>query len=227
MKKPLLIVAGAVAVLALGGYVAISSRSEAASKHRGAAARAQKQEAKKTRAIELQGLAYPRSDGALPRSIEVSFDAAKDHSKMVLQLTDLSVTSAGAFRAQTVCLRLTSDFEGKVRTPEKPESSINGSLTAHTDHDGLLAYSTPPGIFTADKTPVQLREHSSKKSGYASVKAGGGFDESVRFKIPTEGLLKVAAATNVSLKVGALEVTLTPVQITDLRKFAARLNPHP
>ena len=187
------------------------------------ASKAQKAQAKQAKDHELLALAYPKSTGTQPRTIETTYDGAADRTLMTLRLTDVRLAGSGAVNASNAILNLSSSHKGQVRAQDDPEGSIDGSLDIQTKAAGMLAYAGPPGTLTADGKPMPLKEASKKNTG---LKSSPG-EETVRFKVATKDLVAAANASAVSLTIGTVQVELTPAALADLREFAARLNPKP
>jgi hypothetical protein len=192
-----------------------------------AAAKAQKAAAKAKKDQGLLALAYPKSSGALPKTVQVRYDPTSDRTQMTLQFTGLRAASGGA---GALTLTLTSSHKGKVRASDNPEGSVDASAVATSTSPGALAFAGSPGVIVVDGQPTDLIEPASG-GAYLSAPAQGGTEETVRCRIPTPAVVAAAnAATGgggVVLRFGGKEFALSPAQIADLREFAARLDPTP
>jgi hypothetical protein len=184
--------------------------------------RTDKAQAKRAEDAMLLALPYPTSTGARPATMEVTYDAASGRTSMTMRLDGLRATGRRAAGVGGATLHLTSSHKGRVRGPDDPEGSVDGSFEVRTSTPGVLAYSGPPGTATADGRAAPLRP---PKSGEAYSSAGR--EESVRFRWPTEDLVRAANSGAVSMTFGGIEVELSRAHLADLREFAARLNPRP
>lgn len=176
--------------------------------------------AKKERAA---GWIYPpTTGGASPESISVEFDAARDRTKMTLTLKPAATTPTGA-ALDGVTLRLVSEFLGQHRA--EPELSVTARLTVVSRDAGVLAPASPPGAFEADGKELPVMAPAGGKSGYTSAAKPDGSHESLSFRVPTRDLLKLAKASKVNGRFGAMSLTLSAAQARDLREFIARMKP--
>lgn len=171
--------------------------------------------------------AYPASVGALPGSITIVYDAAKDRTKMTFRTREVRLTPPSGTRVSNVELKFVSEFAGQTRRADAGELSVQCLITLVTSAAGTLAPSTPPGDLTADGSTFKLRAAFEGESGYKSRAKPDGVHEALAFKIFTKDLIKIVAATNASGHIGALGFTLSAAQLTDLREFAARMDPTP
>ena len=186
-------------------------------------AKAEKKEAKKERDKELLALEYPGSTGTQPRTIEIIYDAAGDRTTMTLRLEGLR--AAGSPQVSAATLHMTSSHKGRVRAPDNPEGSADGSLVVQTASPGVLAYSGTPGTVAFDGQSLPLREASGKER-YFSAKASGGREE-VRFRLPTEISIAAAKSSGFTLSIGTIRLEVSGAQLADFREFVARMNPKP
>ena len=142
----------------------------------------------------------------------------------MLRLTGLQVSGASQVREAT--LYLTSEHKGRERARDNPEGSVDGSLSVLAAAAGVLAYSGAPGEWLVDGEKMPLRE-ASGKDPYTSRAAAGGFEETVRFRAPTESVVAAANGGSAALVIGTVRIELTTQQHAELRELAARLNPRP
>lgn len=174
---------------------------------------------------EYVGLAYPVSSGTLPKSIHIKYDGGKDRTRMTLGLSGVQLDPGGS--ASDVQISLVSQFSGAVRTLNHAESSVDGTITLFTTLPGVLAAASPPGTFTVGSTVLETQDRKKGKSGYTSSKAGNGYTETLAFKVDVKDLIMLAKSSSAHGNFGQLGFSLKAEQITDLREFAARLNPQP
>lgn len=214
------------AILSLSWLIVAGLGAALVSCGKGEPTKAQKAEAKRVKDAALLALPYPASSGVLPRSIEISYDGATDRTSMKLRLSGMRVSGGGSANVGGVTLHLTSSHKGRVRPKDDPEGSVDGSLVAEVSSPGMLAYSGVPGNVTADGETTPLKA-STDKDGYVSAKATGGREEVVRFRFPTKDLVRATAATSVTMSFGTIQIDISGQQLSDLREFAARMNPKP
>ncbi|MEK6700985.1 MAG: hypothetical protein AABZ53_01900 [Planctomycetota bacterium] len=171
-------------------------------------------------------LAYPTPRPSLPASIVVVYDDAKDRTRMTLTLRDVRASASGHPSLSAVELTVLSEYQGHVREPGHGELSVRGTLSLISKAPGVLAPSSPPGIFTADAKSLKAKPVAPGKSGYQSKSKPDGSHESLAFHLSTKDLLTIAASRDVTAQLGAARVTLTPAHLELLREFAARMNPN-
>jgi hypothetical protein len=192
---------------------------------KGEPSKAERDAAKRAKDQALLALPYPPRSASAPASIRSAYDSANDRTTMTLSLPGLRADPPVPGVA-ALTLSLTSSFAGRERAPDKPEGSADASLSAVCQSPGALAFSGPPGTLTADGADLPLRE-ASGKNHYNSTPAPGGVEESVRFRVNTPDLVAAANAQQVALTIGRVRVPITGQALSDLREFAARMNPRP
>ncbi len=165
-------------------------------------------------------IVYPPAGASVPRSIVISFDAEKNRTRMVLKLSP--VLSAPGFVLSDATLTLVSEFDGIRRDPSKPELSIRCEIAATTPGAGALAPSDPPAELIADGTSIAARAVTRGETGYSTTKSC----ERLKFKFSTVDLARAASAGELRVVAGMASARLTVEQVSDLRQFAARLNPN-
>lgn len=175
--------------------------------------------AKQEKAAEL---AYPEAGAAMPASVKVEYDPAKDRTRMTLELKGLRPAAAGA-RVGGAVLTLTSEFKGRERAVG--EVSVKGELRVETNAAGVLAPASPPGAFVVDGARVTARAWEAGKSGYTAKQAGGLTHEELEFRVRTRDLVKLAGGRSVTGEFGAVKVELTAGQVAELKEFVARMKP--
>ncbi len=188
--------------------------------------KAQKAELKRAQDEQLLALPYPTSTGRQPATMTLSYDDATGRTNATLRLTGLRVSGRRASNVSGATLHLTSSYKGHERAPDNPEGSVDGSIIVQTSAPGVLAFAGPPGTVTADGRITPLKK-ASGKDGYSSADGPSGRDEVVRFRFPTEDVVAAAHSSRVTISFGGIEIELSGAHLTDLREFAARLNPKP
>ena len=83
----------------------------------------------------------------------------------------------------------------------------------------------PPVVFAVGSERIDAKAPISSSEMYTSKKKPDGVHESLRFRIQTEDLVRIASATTVVSECGVLKITLSDRQMADLREFVARMNP--
>lgn len=177
---------------------------------------------KQQRAAEYN---YPTPSAALPKSIAVSYDPGKDRTTMTLMLAGMPVSVPSAYRTTGPSFQIISEFAGQSRKPDAGELSVRCLFSATTTTPGVLAPSSPIATFTADGTSFESRPPPSNKAPFRSESSPAGTREIVEFRLSTSGLIALAHAKSVSAQIGTATLTFSPSQISDLREFAARMNP--
>lgn len=220
-------IAGAVAILALGAGVAWAI-SNPGTRHKDANSRSVLTPAQLTAKEQAAaGLAYPAAQASLPAAITIEYQEAKDRTKMTLTLRDIHATATGNPALSSVECTFLSEFKGRSREPGHGELSVRGTLSLTSQTPGVLAPSSPPGVFTADAKTLKAKPIAPGESGYKSKAKPQGSRESLAFHLSTKDLLTIATSRQVSAELGATRVTLTPAHLELLREFAARMNPNP
>ncbi len=193
---------------------------------KGGPTKSEKAAVKAQRDQQLLTLPYPKAAGTLPKSIDSRYDSTSDRTTAVFTLTALRPPTASTSRLSSTTLVLTSSHKGRVRSPNDVEGSVDGAVVGTSATQGVLAYSGGPGTILADGVELPLKEASAGK-GYSSAPITGGYEETVRFRVPTEHLVAAANAKVITLKFAGVEVELSDSQMIELRAFAATLNPRP
>lgn len=189
----------------------------------GAPSKADKAAAKQKKDQELLALPYPKSGGALPKSVLVRYDPTSDRTEMTVQFAGLR---AGGGGVGALTLTLTSSHKGKVRGADDPEGSIDASAAAVSSNAGSLAFAGAPGAIESDGKVTELMA-PSEGAAYMSAPAQGGFEETVRCRVPTPAVVAAANAGSVVFRFAGKDFALSAAQAADLREFAARLDPTP
>lgn len=184
-----------------------------------------KAQAKAAEDARLLALPYPPSSGSQPASLGFMYDDATGRTSMTLHLKGLRAGGRRASNVSAVALHLTSSYKGRERARNNPEGSVDGSLVVRTSAQGVLAYSGPPGMVTAGGRTTPLKGPSGK-GAYTPAPSGGG-EEVVRFRFPTEDLVSAVNSDAFTMAFGGIEIELSGAALSDLREFAARLNPRP
>lgn len=218
------VLVGVTALLIAAGAFAVDRLRSKPNRSKGGAASVSSHEPskKQQRAAEYN---YPTPSAALPKSIAVSYDPGKDRTTMTLTLAGMVVNVPSAYRITGPGVQIISEFAGQSRKPDAGELSVRCLFSATTTTPGVLAPSSPIATFTADGTSFESRPPPSNKSPFRSESSPAGTREIVEFRLSTSGLIALAHAKSVSAQIGTATLTFSPTQISDLREFAARMNP--
>lgn len=144
---------------------------------------------------------------------------------MAIELSGLSATCASGYRADKTAMKLTSFHSGRRRASNAGEASVDGLITVVTPTAGVLAGSLPPVVFVIGSDRIEAKTPISSSEMYTSRKKPDGVHESLRFRIQTEDLVRIATATSIVAECGVAKIRLSEHQIADLREFVARMNP--
>lgn len=175
-------------------------------------------------AAKARSVEFPPPSPSLPATIKVTHSDTRDRTSMTLDLRPLSATGPQGYRISNARLRLVSRYDGAARDAEHPELSVQCMLTLDTSSPGALAVSKP-GEFLADGASIRTRFAPGGDPPYSSKSSKGVCHETLRFKLDTPALVRLAAAAQATARFGVVDVKLSAAQLHDLREFAARMNP--
>ncbi len=224
--RAVLIVA-ALLTIAVGGVAFQAAGTRRGTPHRASshsAASGADPTAKQRVAADLE---YPVPTRRPGTGIVESFDAAKNRSRITLELRDPTVTGPAHAPCGGVVVKLISEFEGTVRRTDAGELSVRCVMSAVMGTPGLLAPSSPPAEFCVDGRTFAARSAAKGQSGYRSKRMHDGFHESLEFRIPTRDLLAMARSHSVTATLGVLTVSFSAAHLGAVREFAGRMDPTP